>query len=416
MKFHIRLFLVVFLILCQCSSPFDTEAVNPDDVFNLTVDFDSQYRIIESMQVHLAWSEITLAEYQKTKITRFNHHRDPDSYPVGTTNGGWITIAEFENEFVSTFTDTITDDAVFTYRVEYFNKDNNFKRAETEITIRPTTHLTIPDDMDSVKTTVESYIIDSGDSVLIKPGEYITHSFSFLERDLYLIGVGGALVTYLQMSPEVGSRNDSAFVDMTTSGTIIGFTIMHSQGKFGGGIRALGSAIVQQCIIHSNYATTNLDEDEGYGGGLYISGNALIRNCILYDNNSRELGDGIYVDEKTTGVQIVNCTLFNNGIVTNSSNLIIKNCIIAAPLPLEISSGTNNPTIQYTLTNPGLVYTDLDTTIITGDPLLSNPPNNMHLAPLSPCVDAGDPSSEYFDHDGSRNDMGAYGGPGGDWN
>ena len=33
----------------------------------------------------------------------------------------------------------------------------------------------------------------------------------------------------------------------------------------------------------------------------------------------------------------------------------------------------------------------------------------------SPAIDAGDPVSRYDDFDGSRNDMGAYGGPGGDW-
>ena len=33
----------------------------------------------------------------------------------------------------------------------------------------------------------------------------------------------------------------------------------------------------------------------------------------------------------------------------------------------------------------------------------------------SPLIDAGNPASGYNDPDGSRNDMGAYGGPHGDW-
>ncbi len=36
----------------------------------------------------------------------------------------------------------------------------------------------------------------------------------------------------------------------------------------------------------------------------------------------------------------------------------------------------------------------------------------FRLAPLSPCVDAGDPESFFDDPDGTRNDMGAHGGPG----
>ena len=41
--------------------------------------------------------------------------------------------------------------------------------------------------------------------------------------------------------------------------------------------------------------------------------------------------------------------------------------------------------------------------------------NDFHLQSGSPCIDAGDPSVEYNDFDGTRNDMGAYGGPQGNW-
>lgn len=34
---------------------------------------------------------------------------------------------------------------------------------------------------------------------------------------------------------------------------------------------------------------------------------------------------------------------------------------------------------------------------------------------FSPCIDAGNPMSGYNDVDGTRNDMGAYGGPAGSW-
>jgi hypothetical protein len=37
------------------------------------------------------------------------------------------------------------------------------------------------------------------------------------------------------------------------------------------------------------------------------------------------------------------------------------------------------------------------------------------LGSSSPMIDAGEPSAAYNDADGSVNDMGAYGGPGGDW-
>ena len=41
-----------------------------------------------------------------------------------------------------------------------------------------------------------------------------------------------------------------------------------------------------------------------------------------------------------------------------------------------------------------------------------NPYNDdWRLQPLSPCIDAGDPDPAFNDPDGTRNDMGIYGGP-----
>ena len=41
--------------------------------------------------------------------------------------------------------------------------------------------------------------------------------------------------------------------------------------------------------------------------------------------------------------------------------------------------------------------------------------DDFHLQPGSPCIDAGYPDKIVNDVDGTRNDMGAYGGPLGDW-
>ena len=41
--------------------------------------------------------------------------------------------------------------------------------------------------------------------------------------------------------------------------------------------------------------------------------------------------------------------------------------------------------------------------------------NSYHLQDGSPCINTGNPGVQYNDTDGSRNDMGAYGGPNGDW-
>jgi hypothetical protein len=410
---------VALMLFTSCSLPFDSDTTDPEGVFQIIAEFDDQYRLIDSMPVQLNWNDITIDNYKLTRVARYNHHRNPASYSLGTANNGWVTVTEFRNSFLTSYTDTITDDAVFTYRVELFDQDNNFKRAEAGITIRPTTHLIIPDDRDNVKTTVESYIIDSGDSVLIKPGEYPTNAFSFLGRDISLIGVGAADETFLiwvERMALVEVLNDSTFIDMS-GGLIKGFTILGGSVNRGGGIRAQGNALVQQCVIQGNTARQEmLAESGGLGGGIYASGSAVIQNCILYNNVATHGGDGIYVDAQAQDIRIVNCTLIDNDIKIDSQNVTVLNCIVAgsqftSEMITVLSSGM--PSIRYSLA--GFSWTNIDETNIIGQPWFEAPPVNVHLGLLSPCIDAGDPSVDYFDTDGSRNDMGAYGGSQGNW-
>ncbi len=53
---------------------------------------------------------------------------------------------------------------------------------------------------------------------------------------------------------------------------------------------------------------------------------------------------------------------------------------------------------------------------VVADPRFVDVPNDDYLpAGGSPCLDAGDPGEEFRDWNGSRNDMGAFGGPDGNW-
>ncbi len=405
----------------QCSLPFDTATSDPDSLLTVSIEFDKNHRLLNSMPVEISWSNITIDNFKSINIYKMNHDQHPNQYPATIIKNGWITVAQITNEFATVFTDTVYDDATYTYRVEFVDQFANFRRAETVVTIQPTTSLTIPDDNTDLKTAVESYLMDSGDTVYIKPGLHETFAFSFFNKSISVIGIGGAKSTGLKWVQRMGDVEpfaDSTFVDMS-AGYLQGVTIVGSSVNRGGGVWARGNAVIEQCIIRDNFVRRFVGEDlGGWGGGIHASGNIQIRNTIIYNNIATEAGDGIYVDENAQDVQIVNCTLISNNIYSKSSNVLIGNCIIdnsanhSYPV-LVIPSGEQNPSVTYSLlgSNPS----NFDSTNISGNPLFESPPGNVHLLQNSPGIDSGNPDPQFNDFDGSRNDMGAYGGPEGDW-
>ncbi|RLC46269.1 MAG: hypothetical protein DRI23_12560 [Candidatus Cloacimonadota bacterium] len=193
-----------------------------------------------------------------------------------------------------------------------------------------------------------------------------------------------------------------------------------------GGIGCSGNMIISNTIICNNEAQT--------GGGIGFRGSKL-ENVIFY-NNSAEIGGAIYTN--FANITISNVVAFGN---TSSdgggalysmhhANPVIENCIFWNNTPQEIMLRPGNqPSTEGTVT---VSYSDIQGGIagvsalyandiiwldgnINSDPLFQNPMSNFHLQNNSSCIDAGNPLPEYNDPDGSRNDMGAYGGQNGNW-
>ncbi len=409
-KIYILLIISVSIVFWNCNFPFDNKPTN-NNIFELIADYDLNQRIVDTLTVRLSWSDITIENFKEIKITRLNEHRDPDSYTVGTTDNGWITVAKIQNEFITSYIDTIRDDAVFQYRVDYYNQDGNYRRTETTIAIRPTTHLTIPDDYIDVKTAVESYIIDDGDSVLLMPGEHSSFAFSFLGKELNLIGLKGAqqtqlvfLRTYTESKKLI---HDSTFIRMT-GGTIKGLTIKDGYAYYGGGVYTSGNSTIQQCIIVDNVAGINYSG--GLGGGLYLTGNSTISNCIIRNNSADDFGSGIYIAQEASSIKITNCTFSGNNLFNDSDNVIIENSIFNFVYSGIDLQSDPLPTVKYSYA--GTYWSIQDTTNISGELLLGE---YFHLLPGSVGIDAGNPDPVFNDPDGSRNDIGAFGGPLGNW-
>jgi hypothetical protein len=423
-------------VLFNCEPPLKPKKIDEDINFELIVDYGDLTRIIDKAVINLAWSEVTIDKFKEIKIIRYNDFRNPNSYPVGTTENGWTIVITTTNPFITSWTDTVYDDARFRYKVQYFDTSNNFRETETVVTLPLTTHLMFPLEVNSIPAATRSYIIDDGDSILVAGGIHKVQSFSFYDKNFLLLGTEGANVTNILWTPRLSISSkvllDPSYILMG-NGRIKGLTIQSGVAEYGGGIKAFGNAVIQNCIIRECSALTDAGFSPGFGGALYLSDNALVENTIIRNDTTFYTDSGVLIDAMGTGVRIRNSVFFNNHVVSETQSAIIENCLFIGSLNYPYSAypsinAGESPTVSFSAA--GAVWRLIDETNITGLLDLAYVPDDFHQLVNSPgptipldfhpnsgsvCIDSGNPDSAFNDHDGSRNDIGAYGGPGGEW-
>ncbi len=217
-------------------------------------------------------------------------------------------------------------------------------------------------------------------------------------------------------------------------------------GSFGGGIYCWESvATIAGTRITGNAASGSLN-----GGGAYCGGSradVIFQNCV-FARNAASAGGGLFAEWKSsfgsssqrTSVTVVNCTVANNqlasasgspagGIESSGVDILVNSSIVWD------NSGTEVKITSPVLSSP-VVYSDIQggysgTGNINDDPLFANTwSGDYHLQSTSgrynetsnswtydshqsPCIDMGDPSESVSNElapNGSRLNMGAYGG------
>lgn len=167
--------------------------------------------------------------------------------------------------------------------------------------------------------------------------------------------------------------------------------------------------VIKNCSFDYNYAQ--------YGGALAISAcSSEISNTIFTDNGCLDYGGAIFSQNSSN--KIINNTFYKNSCVNFGGAITIKDPIaeeIQNNIFYKNSSYHGDTRIHFVSGDSTRIfqqYNYLDLDSLT--PLFISE-TDLHLQDNSPCKDAGNPAVEFNDTDGSRNDQGAYGGPGGNW-
>lgn len=374
----------IIVLFIGCDWPFNTK-VSEGDIFVLTIKSDID-RVMPNEEIYLSWNEITVdGSFDKYLIERKQ-----------TGDDDWELITEIADRFILSYIDTIDDDEDLYYRVGMNTEEGNIIWAQEFVEIPNTDSIRIPSEFEQIMNAVRSPLVDDNDVVLVGPGEYVENLF-ILGKDIILKATEGREHTLL-----IGNGNN-VVISMNNS-VVDGFDITNGiNRRDGGGVLIQGDGVVLNCYIHNNFS-------EGDGGGVCVKGNGSIYNSIIVDNSALFDGDGIFINDGHG--EIINNTIIRNDVVIdgNCENLLLRNNIFFYSAP-DISfidqSDQDSVIVDYSRFDFELPFASNS---ITNNPLFIDL-DDFEFSKNSPCSDAGHPDEQYNDIDGSRNDMGAYGGP-----
>jgi hypothetical protein len=263
--------------------------------------------------------------------------------------------------------------------------------------------------------------------------------------DYWSTKLGGGIYTtvssFTMTDCTIDGNEYEGFYSSSSNASFTNCTI-NNNGSYG--IYSGTSSTFEQCTITNNggtgiYAgsssTFNLCSSSGNTVyGFYVVESGFFTNCIA---NNNTIG-GYYIGSYSS--ELINCLAVDNdstGMYLNNSSTLIRNCAISGNGTGVYAGGNSGPAFMNVILydNTSELEGDSDATMsfdysdvqdgsiygawangtgnIDSDPVFVGG-GDYHLQNGSPCIDAGNPSGTYNDADGSRNDMGAYGGPNGD--
>lgn len=183
-----------------------------------------------------------------------------------------------------------------------------------------------------------------------------------------------------------------------------------------------GGSIV---LKHSVFRDSEADSTSGTLQALYLSSDvtAEVSNNLFYNLSSDDHSTSMVQISSTSDAWVYNNTFYNLegycavGIFGDGANF--QNNIVEKGTRTVCLASESTGEVKY---NDVVDYTSdygftLDATNLDTDPGFTDAAGGDFTlkAGFSELIDAGNPASGYNDPDGTRNDLGAYGGPDGDW-
>lgn len=337
-----------------------------------------------------------------------------------------------------------------------------------------TSLIRVPDDYPTIQLAIDA--AKSNDSIIVSAGRYI-ENINFKGKNIKIRSTEGILTTVIDGDGKgstvtfysgesemaildgftiINGSKSGILCDSSSSPTLRNLRITSSHSSYGGGIGCLNnsSPFINNVTLIGNNAE--------YGGGIYCWNNSSphLRNVRITGNfatdggglncadSSNPLLENVLIVQNSAayggGVEILfsaspifrNVTIANNSsalslggiycnvsLAPNLTNSIVWNNPLAA-VYFETNNTPNSITVYYSDIEDGRngIKDNNHGTVnwmegnINSNPLFRNPDSgDYHLQIGSPCIDQGNSISIYNDYNGTRNDIGAYGGPYGNW-
>lgn len=253
----------------------------------------------------------------------------------------------------------------------------------------------------STSPTIENCIITNCDQGIATAADAIIHSNIIAQNSGYGIFAGTSSSIGRPASPTITNNliiqngSDASGLTLYEAGGLIVNNTIDANGTFGINVSKGSDPISIE--IKNNLITNN--------GWYGLNGYAFDNVTQISDyNNVWNNAWGNYDDLQPGSNSGSEDPFYVNPLVRPASK---KSITGRSNISDQISSSRNNVNDKRDQTSQKAHHRRANKQA----PQTLLPSFDYHLQTTSPCIDAGDPLSQYFDPDGSRNDLGAYGGP-----